>query len=256
MQKRRGHLGKYNVPALEKAISILDLISNSKEKYTLTEICEKLELPKATVFTTMSTLEYFNIVQKDGTGKFQIGPKMFQLGMAYASDNSIVELAKPYMKELMEKTGYTVHLGVLHENQVMYIAKEEPDNFIKFSTYPGLKTEVHLSGLGKAISAYLSEDELDKIIKNVGLREATPNTITTVNKFKKSLDFVRKNGYAIEDEEDEIGVRCVAAPILNARYITPTAISITAHSSSLSQEQFAEIGELVRDTAQEIARNI
>ncbi len=244
------------MPALEKAISILDLISNSKDKYTLTEICEILELPKATVFTTMSTLEYYHIVQKSNDGRFQIGPKMFQLGMAYASDSSIVELAKPYMKRLMEKTGYTVHLGILHENQVMYIAKEESDNFIKFSTYPGLKTEVHLSGLGKAITAYLSEDEIDNIIKNVGLKEATPNTITTVNEFKKSLEAVRKSGYAIEDEEGEIGVRCVAAPILNARYITPTAISITAHSSSLSREQFKEIGKKVQNVAQEIARNI
>lgn len=244
------------MPALEKAISILELISNSNEKFTLTEICENLELPKATVFTTMSTLEYYHMVQKDGTGKFQIGPKMFQLGMAYASNNSIVDLSLPFMKKLMEETGFTVHLGILHENQIMYIAKEESDNFIKFSTYPGLKTELHLSGLGKAISAYLSEEELDQIIDKIGLRKATPNTITSANKFKKSLEVVRKNGYAIEDEEGEIGVRCIAAPILNARYFTPTAISITAHSSALSKERYAEIGQFVRETAQEIARNI
>ncbi|MGM8364290.1 IclR family transcriptional regulator [Virgibacillus sp. W0181] len=249
-------MGRYNVPALERAINILDLISNSKERYSVTEICSKLDLPKATVFTTMSTLEHYNLVQKDQVGKFQIGPKMFQLGMNYTSNNSIVDLAKPYMKKLMEKTGFTVHLGVLHEDHIMYIAKEEPDNFIKFSTYPGLKTEVHLSGLGKAISAFLGEEELDQIIKNVGLKGVTSKTITSAKQFKDSLEVVRKDGFAIEDEEGEIGVRCVAAPIINTRYITPTAISITAHSSQLLNDQFAEMGELVRYTAQEIARNI
>jgi len=249
-------VGKYNVPALERAINILDLISKSKEKFTVTEICNELDLPKATVFTTMSTLEYYNMVQKDKAGRFQIGPKMFQIGMTYASDHSIIELARPYMRKLMEKTGFTVHLGILHENHIMYIAKEEPDQFIKFSTYPGLKAEVHLTGLGKAIAAYLSEEELNHIFDEVGMKEATPNTITNYKRFKESLEDVRKNGYAIEDEEGEIGVRCIAAPLINARYVTPTAVSITAHSSQLTKDQFEEIGDLVRSTAEEISRNI
>lgn len=249
-------MGEYHVPALERTINILKLISGSKDKYTVTDICKELDIPKATVFTTMRTLEYYNMVQKDGNGGFHIGPEMFQLGMAYVSDNSIIELAKPYMKSLMEESGFTVHLGILHENQIMYIAKEEPDSFIKFSTYPGLKTKIHLSGLGKAIAAYLSESELDQIINVNGLVKATPNTITDITKFKESLMTVRKNGCAFEDEEGEIGVRCVAAPIINARHTTPTAISITAHSSQLPKEKFSKTGELVRKTAYEIARNI
>lgn len=249
-------MGKYNVPALEKAIHILDLISSSNEKFSVTEICAKLDLPKATVFTTMSTLEYYNLVQKDNAGKFHVGPKMFQFGMAYASNHGIVELAKPFMIKLKDKTGFTVHMGILHENQIMYIAKEEPDNFIKFSTYPGLKTGVHLSGLGKAIAAFLNEKEIEQIIKSEGIEKATPNTITSLEEFKESLKIVRDNGYAIEDQEGEIGVRCIAAPIVNARYNTPTAISITAHTSQLLEEDYAEIGELVRQSAQEIARNI
>src|SRR5690625_1901944 len=136
---------KYHVPALERTINILDLISNSEEKYTLTEICETLSLPKATVYTIMSTLEHYEIVIKDDASKYHIGPKLFQLGMSYASDNSLVTLAKPIMEELMLKTNFTVHLGILHENHMMYVAKEEPDNFIRFSTYPGLKTEIHIS---------------------------------------------------------------------------------------------------------------
>lgn len=247
-------MGKYNVPALEKAIAILELISGSKEKLTSSEIGAKLSLPKATVFTTLSTLEAHNIVQKDQSGKYYIGPKLFQLGMAYASDNSIVELSKPYLKKLMEQTGFTVHLGVLHDDQVMYVAKVEPDNFIKFSTYPGMKTEIHISSLGKAIAAYLSESELDRILSKVGMAKHTPKTITSVSEFKKGLDFVRNNGYALEDEEGEIGVRCIGAPIINARYTTPTAISVTAHSSQLQPEQYAAVGEMVRATALEIAK--
>ncbi|WP_040982542.1 IclR family transcriptional regulator [Oceanobacillus jeddahense] len=247
---------KYHVPALERTIKILKLISESKEKYTVTEICKKLDLPKATVFAIMRTLEYHNMVQKDINSCFQIGPKMFQIGMTYVSDSNMIELAKPYMKRLMGESGFTVHLGILHENQIMYIAKEEPDSFIKFSTYPGLKTEIHLTGLGKAIAAYLSESELDQIVRFENLEKATPNTITDVTAFKESLNAVRQNGYAIEDEEGEIGVRCIAAPIINARHTTPTAISVTSHTSHLPKDQFSKIGELVRETAQDIAKSI
>jgi len=249
-------MGKYNVPALEKAIQILDLISSSSEEYSVTEICKELDLPKATVFTTMSTLEYYNLVQKDHAGKFNIGPKMFQFGMAYTSNHSIIDLAKPFMNKLKDETDFTVHLGILHENKIMYIAKEEPDNFIKFSTYPGLRTEVHLSGLGKAIASFLNENELKQIIKSEGMIQATPNTITSLKDFKANIQNVHENGYAIEDEEGEIGVRCIAAPIINARYNTPTAISIAAHTSQLLEEDYEKVGKLVWQTAQEIARNI
>ncbi|CEI83313.1 MULTISPECIES: IclR family transcriptional regulator [Oceanobacillus] len=247
---------KYHVPALERTIKILKLISESKDTYTGTEICKMLDLPKATVFAIMKTLEYHNMVQKDLNGRFQIGPKMFQIGMTYVSDSNMIELAKPYMKRLMGESGFTVHLGILHENQIMYIAKEEPDSFIKFSTYPGLKTEIHLTGLGKAIAAYLSESELDQIVTFENLDKATPNTITDMTTFKESLRAVRQNGYAIEDEEGEIGVRCIAAPIINARHTTPTAISVTGHTSQLPKDRFSKIGELVRETAQDIAKSI
>lgn len=246
-------MGKYSVPALEKAIAILELISHSKEKLTATEIGTQLELPKATVFTTLSTLEAHNIVTKDQVGKYHIGPKLFQLGMAYASDNSFVELSKPYLKKLMKQTGFTVHLGVLHEDQVMYVAKMEPDSFIKFSTYPGLKTDLHISSLGKAIAAYLSGEELDRIIRKSGMSEHTPKTITTKEAFMKTLDFVRENGYALEEEEGEIGVRCIGAPIINTRFTTPAAISVTAHISQLPPERYKTVGEMVRSVAQEIA---
>lgn len=247
---------KYNVPALERAITILELISISKEKYSVTEICAKLSLPKATVFTIMNTLERYKMVEKDSAGRFEIGPKLFQLGMTYSSDSSLVDLAKPYMKRLMKATGFTVHLGILHENQVMYIGKEEPNTFIRFSTYPGLTTDIHLSGLGKAISAYLSDAELEQIINEVGLKKATPKTIIDTEKFKQDLEQVRERGYSIEDEEGEIGVRCIAAPIINARHQTPTAISVTAHISQLGSEEYERIGKLVKSTAQEVSRVI
>ncbi|RHW30040.1 MULTISPECIES: IclR family transcriptional regulator [Oceanobacillus] len=247
---------QYNVPALERAISILELISQSTEQYTVTEICTNLDLPKATVFTIMNTLERYKMVEKDTTGRFQIGAKLFQLGMTYLSDYSMIDLAKPYMKKLMKETGFTVHLGILHENSIMYIAKEEPNSFIKFSTYPGLTTEIHLSGLGKAISAYLGDTEIDKILTEEGLKKATNNTITSMEKFRQDLAKVRENGYSLEDEEGEKGVRCIAAPIINVRLQTPTAISITAHISQLEPQQYEDIGLLVKTTAQEISRII
>lgn len=246
-------MGKYSVPALEKTIAILNLISSSQDDYTITELCNQLELPKATVFTIMRSLESHRFVEKDRNGHFYIGPKLYQLGMTYALDNSIVEWSKPYLLKLMEETGFTVHLGVLEDTQIMYIAKVEPENFIKFSTYAGMTTDMHTSSLGKAIAAYLDKGKLNKILQKTGLPTHTNKSITSEEDFHQALQLVQEQGYAVEDEEGELGVRCIGAPILKSFSTTPTAISVTAPLTHLPPEKYETIGKQVQKMAEKLS---
>lgn len=250
-------MAKYSVPALEKAIAILDLIASSEKNYTITEIHKALDISKATVFTILNVLEAHDIVKKDSKGGYGIGVKLYQLGLSYISRVDLVKIARPHLEDLMQETGYTVHLGVLDEGELLYVDKVEPDTFIKFSTFPGMRSEMHITSLGKAISAFLDEEELDRIIAEKGLSRHTPRTITDVDEFKQALTRIRHNGYAIEDEEGEIGVRCIGAPVFNNNgNEVVAAVSIAGHTSQLAPESFVEVSERVQATAKAISKEL
>jgi DNA-binding IclR family transcriptional regulator len=250
-------LKKYSVPALEKAMVILDLLADSDKGYTITELNVQSKIPKATVFTTLSVLEDHNMVKKDDNGKYRIGAKVYTLGMKYARQNSILEVSRRHLAKLMNETGFTVHLGVLDDGKVLYIDKLEPDSYIKFSSYPGMRSDFHITGLGKAIAAFLSNDDFDKLITRASLYQHTPKTITQIEDLQKILEKVRINGYSVEDEEEEMGVCCIGAPIFGEKgKLAIAAVSVTALTTQITPDKYHEIGEKVRSIALTISREL
>lgn len=247
---------KYRIPALEKAIAILELIATSEKEYTITEIHKKLNISKSTVFTTLTVLESYDFVKKNDKGYYDIGFKLYQLGMKYVSNIDLIKIARPYLKRLMEETGFTVHLGILDEGEVLFVDKVEPNTFIKFSTFPGMRSALHISSLGKAICAFLDEAELDKLISSKGLGKYTPKTITNIDQFKNELKHIRENGYAVEDEEGELGVRCIGAPLFSKDSRPVAAISVTSVTSELTDELYTQVGNTVVTIANEISREL
>lgn len=255
--ERRGPLKKYRVPALEKAIAILDLVASAEQAYTVTGIHKQLNISKSTVFAILNVLESHDFVRKDEKGSYTIGLRLYQLGMAYISNNDMIKIARPHLKALMHKTGFTVHLGILDEGEILYVDKVEPDSFIKFSTFPGMRSPIHISSLGKAIAAFLEEDQLNRIVAEKGLGKYTPHTLTDPRKFKQSLEEIRQNGYALEDEEGEIGVRCIGAPVFQDESgHASAAVSIVGHTSTLTPDKFAMLGRMVKSTAKDISKEM
>ncbi|WP_174614663.1 IclR family transcriptional regulator [Virgibacillus ihumii] len=247
-------MSKYNVPALEKSIAILNLIATPQKNYSVTEVHRELGISKTTVFSILKVLEEYDIVKKNDHGEYKIGVKLYELGMAYISEVDIVKVARSHLEKLMEITGYTVHLGVLDEGELLYVDKVEPNTFIRFSTYPGLRSEFHITSLGKVIAAYLDEDELNNIIAAKGLTKHTPNTITDLKEFKQVLLKIRERGYAIEDEEGEIGVKCLGAPVFNGRKVV-ASVSVVGHSSMLDVWNVDLINRL-QNTAGNISKEL
>jgi len=246
---------KYKVPALEKAITILDFIASHNGKYTITEIHKELDISKTTVFSTLKVLEYHDMVKKNEKGQYKIGVKLYELGMSYISEVDMVKIARPHLQKLMEETGYTVHLGVIDEGELLYVDKVEPNSFIRFSTFPGLRSDFHITSLGKVITAYLDEGELDNLLANKELTKHTPSTITDQNELKLILNDIRKRGYAIEDEEEEIGVRCIGVPVFNGDKVV-ASISIVGHTSMLDFNYADELIERLRQTAQQVSKEL
>jgi len=219
---------KYPIKVLDKSLSVLDLLLKKGSAMNITEIAEKLEFYPSTIHRILDTLKHWGYVEQDpNMQKYQLGLKLLELGMAKFHQMDLVREATPYLRELVKECNETVHLGVLEEGEVMYLAKEESSQTIRMISYVGKRAPVHCTSLGKVLLAYLSEEERKKILGKKELTRFTENTITDKSKLKKELDKVRKQGFALDLEENEKDICCIAAPIKNYQGKVIGAISIS-----------------------------
>lgn len=247
---------EYSVPALEKAIAILELLAESQQELSVTEIYTALYIPKATTFMVLNVLERHEIVKKNSNGRYTIGMRLYKLGITYISKLDIIKIARPHIEALMSETGFTTHLAVIYDQKVMFIDKVEPSSFVRFTTYPGMRADIHVTSLGKAIAAHLPSDDVEAILVEQGMGTYTVNTITNIADFRQALEQIRQNGYAIENEEGELAVRCIGAPIFDNTRKVVAAVSVTALVSQLPESAFSTVGATVRRTADRISREL
>ncbi|MFZ4453651.1 IclR family transcriptional regulator [Salibacterium aidingense] len=242
---------EYTVPALEKAIMIMNTLSYTK-KMTVSEIHKQLDIPKTTVFVILNTLEKNKFIEKTSDGKFSLGHGIFHLGMSYYRNADIRNVAKPYMEKLIRNTSFSCHLAVLVENQPVYIEKVKSESFVQFATQIGDALPLHLSGVGKALASGMTNDQIKGAVEN-NLEVLTPKSYTTVKEVLEDIELVRKTGYAIEDEQMEEGIRCIGAPIYDNTQDVVAAISITSLVKDLPTVKIPIIGEEVANTARNIS---
>ncbi|MFD0717647.1 IclR family transcriptional regulator [Paenibacillus sp. GCM10027626] len=247
---------KYNVPALEKAIALIETLSARSEPIGVSDLCKLVDLPKTSVFFILNTLEQHKYITKTADGKYKLGNAFINIGLSVLHKLDIREAARPFMEKLLQETGFCVHLAVLDDGQAMYVEKVDNNSFVKFSTYVGQRQALHASGVGKALAAHLPAVQLNKVVQEKGLPARTENTITKWSDFKEALEAIRSQGYAVEDEEGETGIRCIGAAILDHHREVKAAISITALRADLPVHDIPVIGEKVKQTALEISAQI
>jgi DNA-binding IclR family transcriptional regulator len=244
---------QYNVPALDKAVAILDLLARSETELTASEIHQEIGIPKATAFMLLNVLERHQLVKKNDQHRFTIGIKLYELGITYVSKLDVVKIGRPFLERLLERTNLTSHLGAIFDHRVIFIEKLEPKSFIRFSTFPGMRSDVHISSLGKAMAAHLPEHELETIIERIGLGRYTANSITEVDALHRELATIREQGYSIENEEGELGIRCVGAPIFDNANRVIAAVSVTGLVAQVPEGDFPRLGGIVCETADAIS---
>jgi DNA-binding IclR family transcriptional regulator len=247
---------RYSVPALEKTVAILELLAASDRELSVTEIHAALGVPKATIFMLLSVLHRYRVVKKNAQSRYTLGVKLYELGTSYISKIDIVRVARPHLEQLTAETKLTSHLGVIYDRRMMFIDKVEPKSFVRFSTSPGMRADIHISSLGKSIAAHLPEDELMAIVGDHGLGSYTTNTITDVEQLRHELETIRRVGYATENEEGEIGVRCVGSPVFDRAGQVEAAVSLTGLVSQIPVDAFPHLGMIVRATADQISREL
>jgi IclR family transcriptional regulator, KDG regulon repressor len=245
----------YRVQVLDRALAILEALAQAGESASLAEIAAIVKVHKSTVHRLIMSLEGHRLIDRDPqTGHYRLGLRLFDLGNIAVSRFHLRDRARPHLEKLMYNADETVHLCVLDNGEVLYIDKVEPDRSIRMSSTIGRRNPVHCTAVGKALLASLPEAEVDGIISQHGMRRCTANTLTTPAELKAELKLILQRGYAVDNEENEEGVRCVSAVVRDHSGHAAVAISVSAPSFRLPTEKVPVMAALVREAAEAVSR--
>lgn len=244
----------YQIKVLEKVINILDLFDEKGKTLSLSEICESSALNKSTVFRILNILTDAGYLERDPVAsKYRLGFKLYHLGSLVEGFTEIKNLAHPFLIELTEKSDETVHLVVLDHGKALYLDKLEGKRAIRVVSKVGWRLPAHCSGVGKVLLADLPDETVTKIIQDKGMKRFTNNTITDIGHLNRELAKIRKQGYAIDNEEIEMGLRCIAAPLKNSKNETLAAISISGPKERFNSAKMKRLIPLVTDVSERIS---
>jgi IclR family KDG regulon transcriptional repressor len=247
------------VQTIERASLILDILGQSAQGISIRELSAKIKLPKGTTHRLISSLAYFGYARQDPkTRNYFLGLKLVELGNLLLSQLDLRKEAEPFLRDLAERIKETVHMVFLDRGEIVYIDKVELDHNpsgLRMASRVGLRNPAHSSAVGKVLLSHLSEEELDHLTKEKGLPKRTENTITDLIQLKEHLKMVRTQGFAVDDEENERGIRCVAAPIYNETGRAVAAISISGPAFRVTKKVIQEtLKKEVMETASRISQ--
>ncbi|KHD85067.1 IclR family transcriptional regulator [Heyndrickxia ginsengihumi] len=242
------------IQSIDRALRILDLFDEYTTELKITEISNRMNLNKSTVHALLKTLQHHNYIEQDSeTGKYKLGLKLFERGNLVVNRLDIRSIAKKYLLELSRKTGHTIHLVILDGKEGLYIDKVEGTSAIVVYSRIGRRIPIHSSAVGKALVAFKSEHELNKILDGYIYKQQTEKTITSEQDFLKELSIVRERGYAIDNEENEPGISCIAIPIRNHLGEVAAAISLSMPAAKLTEGQIDHMIPMIKEVGDHIS---
>lgn len=246
-----------SIQVLERAISILEFLGDNPKGVGVSELSRQLNLPKSTVHRILDTLLQNGYVEKNiDNDRYKLGLKIVELSNKILSNMELRNEARPYLEELMNYANEVVHLCVLRDGEMVYIDKVECPNPIRLYSQIGRRIPVHCTAVGKATLAFLPQEEAIRILKEKGMPRRTQNTITDLQTLLNQLEETRQLGYAVDDIENEEGVRCIAAPIFDYRGRVTAAISISGPDYRVTKERIPELAEKLKETARKISERL
>ncbi|MCC6341572.1 MAG: IclR family transcriptional regulator [Bryobacterales bacterium] len=217
-----------SVPALQRGLAIIELLSDSPKGLTLPQVSRKLGIPKSTTHCLLLTLERTGYLTRSTiTGRYRLGLKLAGLAGTALAHVGLREFVRPHVQQLAKKTSLTVHVGVLENNEAVILDKIEGPGAQHVATWPGKRMDVHCTALGKALLTGVDNETFLRVVNEHGLPRHNENTIASVRRLREEINKVRERGFAMEDEEDEIGCRCLGAGIRNAENQVVAAVSVS-----------------------------
>jgi IclR family acetate operon transcriptional repressor len=244
------------VESADRVLRILQSFAPHERDVSLGDIAERVELPKSSVHRLLMTLIAHGFVERDdSTRRYRLGIKLFELGSAAIHERGLHGAAQPALEELSRITGETCHLAVLSGTEAVYVYKVDGPSSIIMSSRVGGRAPVHATSIGKVLTAWGSP-EVIALVRKAPMKASTRHTITSVRAFDEELVKVRADGYALDLEEFEVGLRCIAAPVRDQSTRVIAALGIAGPRSRLEDARLDELVPIVVDAADLLSRNL
>lgn len=242
------------VQSVERALRLLEVLSEDAEGYRLTDLSLQTGLSPSTVHRLLTTLEHRQFVQFDQTDStWHVGRQAFQVGAAFSQQRNFVAPALPFLRQLRDQTRETANLGIVDDGEMVVLTQVESREIMRAITRVGGRAPLASSGMGKAILATYSPDDVTTYISQHGLQRLTPNSVQSAEELNKQLKLINTRGYAVDDEEYVTGLRCVAAVVHNHQGEALCAISVSGLPMRMTDDRLPEIGRIVADTARSLS---
>ena len=258
MEHRKKEKSEYIVQSVDRALDILESFNYQEEEIGVTELAHKLNLHKNNVFRLLATLEVRGYIEQDRkTGNYRLGIKTFEIANVFLHHLGLRRQARPILEELVNRCDETAYLAVIDGSEVIYVLMQETSQTVRIAPRLGRRLPIHCTAAGKAQLAYESADRLDLIFKDRPMRKFTEKTVTDPQAFREHLREVIRLGYAVDNEEFESGVGCIAAPVKDYSHKVMASVGLSGPVSRFSLERIEkELAPLVKEAAAKLSERL
>lgn len=245
-----------NVRVVDRVFDIIEQLAASPSAMSLSEIAKKTEMSKSTVHRLLSSMCARHYVEKNTDNTYSIGYKLMETVSLHINNLELLTEAKPFLSELMRDLHLTAHMGILDGCDVVYLEKMDIYPSTRLYTQVGFRSPAYCSSMGKCLLSCLSGDDLEEALYGCDFKRYTPNTITDIREFKRYLRIVRRQGWAMDNEEYQLGHRCVGAPVYDYRGTPVAAISASGSITQLSDRNLEAVIQEVKNAAASLSRKM
>lgn len=247
----------YRVQVLERAVDILQVLSEDSHELGAGEVADRLSLHKSTIHRLLMVLDHHRLIRRNNeTGKYALGLRLFELGTRAVRGLRLRDQAQPFLEQLARETGETAHICVLDGADMVSIGYAEGPRSLRMPATVGRRTPAYCSAVGKAVLAFLSESVRDDVLSGRPLRACTSRTLVTREAILSDLRRTRTRGYAIDDEEIEKGLRCIGGPVWNYTGEVVAAISVAGPAFRITRSRVRVIARAVRATTRRLSTEL
>lgn len=241
------------VQTADRAFTIFNVFIKERRPLGVVEIAQEMKLHKSIVHRLLLTMEMHELLEQvPETGKYRIGPKAFELGSVYMNTTLISE-GKRFLPELAEKVGGSSHMAILNQGTVFYLINQESPKSKRMQAPVGVRNPVSTTALGKVLTAWLDEATVAELLRLQGMPMRTPKSLQSPEAYMRQLEQVRQRGYAVDDEEQMLGHRCVAVPVRDYTGKVIAAVSVGGTSRVITPDNAEELADVVRSYADAIS---
>ena len=247
----------YRVQVLERAVDILQVLSEDSRELTAGEVADRLSLHKSTIHRLLAVLDQHRLIRRNAdTGRYALGLRLFEFGTRAVRGLRLRDQAQPHLDQLARETGETAHICVLDRGDMVSIAYAEGPRSLRMPATVGRRTPAYCSAVGKAMLAFVSEAALDTVLSERPLRACTSKTVVTRAALLDDLRQTRTRGYSIDDEEIEKGLRCVGGPVWNYTGEVVAAMSVAGPTFRITKSRVPAVARAVVATTRALSTEL